>query len=74
MKRELFILIYVVVIGAFIIFSAVFLSRSFAYWSNDITIPFKELFYLSLKVGLAGGFIGGIGTWLMHVFNLYHRR
>ncbi|WP_421671570.1 hypothetical protein [Rahnella sp. EDr1-12] len=74
MKRELSILIYVIAMGSFIIFVVAFLSRLFTYWSNDIAIPFEELLYISFKVGLAGGTIGGVGTWLMHIFNLYRHR
>lgn len=38
--------------------------------SGNENIPYKELLYVSFKVGITGGVIGGVGTWLMNHFLL----
>lgn len=70
MKRDLFILIYIILMGTFIISVIAFLSRLSIYLVNDNAIPFKELFFISLKIGMVGGVIGGVGTWIMYRFNI----
>lgn len=74
MKREIFILVYVIVMGTFIVTLVTFLSQLAIYFfgetaSQNYPIPFKSLFHVSIKVGLVGGIVGGVGTWLMHFFN-----
>lgn len=70
MKRDLFILIYIILMGTFIISVVAFLSRLSIYLVNDNAIPFKELLFISLKIGIVGGVIGGVGTWIMYRFNI----
>ena len=74
MKREIFILVYVTVMGTFIVTLVAFLSHLAIYFfgekaSQNHPIPFRSLLHVSIKVGLVGGIVGGVGTWLMYFFN-----
>lgn len=78
MKRELFILAYVVIMGAIIV-STVSFWDSWLFLVNEMNsgnenIPYKELLYVSFKVGITGGVIGGVGTWLMNHFSSQRRK
>lgn len=74
MRREFFILMYVTLMGSIVLSSFVFLGRYFIFWINGTTVPLEDLFYISLKIGVFGGGIGGISTWLIHFFNQRYRK
>ena len=79
MKRELFILAYVVIMGAIIVSTVSFLGQLAIFLVNEMNsgnenIPYKELLYFSFKVGITGGVIGGVGTWLMNHFSSQRRK
>lgn len=79
MKREILILLYMVAMGTFIISFIAFLSQLSIYFvtkitSENISISLMRLLYASIKIGVVGGSIGGVGTWLMHFFDQrYHK-
>jgi len=74
MKSELFIFIYVTLVGSIMLFTFVFLGLYFTYWINDTVVPVRVLFYTSLKIGVWGGGIGGTSTWLVHLFKYRYRK
>ena len=79
MKRELFILAYVVIMGAIIVSTVSFLGQLAIFLVNEMNsgnenIPYKELLYVSFKVGITGGVIGGVGTWLTNHFSSQRRK
>lgn len=64
--------------GAFIVSLVTFLSQLAIYFFREpaiqnYPIPFKALLYISVKVGMVGGIVGGVGTWIMHFFNHNNR-
>ncbi|ADW75811.1 hypothetical protein [Rahnella aceris] len=76
MKREICIFIYNVILSVVVVFLGVFITKlvgnsfiSFMEYKR-IIISLSDIFYISIKIGLVGGGIGGIGIWLMYRFNI----
>lgn len=64
-------LMITILIVIFVVTIGVFISRILIYSLEfrSFNIPFIEIMKISIKVGLAGGSVGGIGIYLIPYFS-----
>lgn len=79
MIRELLRFICIVAIITLTVTTGVAMCRLLIYIIISVKderfiLPFKEILYVSLKAGLIGGAIGGVGIWFIYRFNLHQHR
>lgn len=66
------LVIFTIFAGAF---SVRLLMYSLLYFMSDNSpIPFRDILFVSVKIGFGGGGIAGVGIWLIYRFNLRHRK